>query len=321
MFINSQKDKFVTYDDVCIIPQYSEIRSRKEVNTSVMLGDLKIDVSIISSNMDTITESDTAVAMWQAGGIGALHRFMSIDRNIDEYNIVKNMGCECLVSVGVNRDSLERAKALYNHGARYFIVDVAHGDHILVKEMLNYLKGIFKNTFVVAGNVTTPDSIKNLESWGADAIKCLVGVGAVCLTKRIAGVTMPAFSAIQACADVATVPLIADGGVRYIADICKAVGIGADFVMSGNLFSGCKECPEIDGERIYRGSASEGTMSKVRTRDSFPTPEGVSIKIEAKPYSVKKVVRDIKGGLQSACSYSNAKNIKEFQQRVVFGYQ
>jgi IMP dehydrogenase len=314
------------FKDAYIIPQYSTIGSRSEVDISVVLRPigLKIYTPVISANMDTVTGADMAIAMFKAGGIGALHRFMPIEENVSSYSKVRQNESDCLVSVGVNRDSKERAKALYDAGARLFVIDIAHGHSLMMKEMATWIKSELPDIFLMAGNVATRQATSDLRQWGADAIKVGIGPGAVCLTKNVTGVTVPQLGAIQACAsewNPSTGPLIvADGGIREFGDIAKAVGVGAHMVMAGGLFAGTDEAPGdlVEGKKVYRGMASKGAMMTIRSESMLPTPEGTSTLVETKG-PVGDIVRGIAGGLRSAFSYSNARNLKEFHNNVFFG--
>ena len=320
--------KYYNYDQVFIIPEYSDITTRMEVDTSIKLGDLTLQVGIIASNMDTISESRMCSTLWRAGAIGALHRFMPIGSNAEEYLKVRESNAECFVSVGVNGDWEERAKALYDVGARYFIIDIAHGHSKMMKDTVKTFRKLLpaSDVFIMGGNITTPESVSDLENWGVDACKLGLAGGFVCLTKDVTGVIVPMFTAIQQCSAVAKKPIIADGGARSYADICKAIGAGATAVMSGWFFAGTDEVPETakqknhtDGSEhfIYRGSASKDVMSKTRSVN-LPTAEGKSIEVSYKGSAVN-IIKDIAGGLRSSYSYVGASNTETFQAKVKFG--
>ena len=192
----------------------------------------------------------------------------------------------------------------------------------MMKNMIEWFRKEFGNDVVImAGNVATSDGAKDLERWGADLVKVGIGPGAVCLTKNVTGTTRPQFSAVMDCAKSVTIPVVADGGIVEIGDICKAIGAGASFVMSGRLFAGCKEAPGtlIGSEKVYRGMASKDAMLTIRKDDgNLPTPEGKSTTVN-QTGSAEEVVKNIKGGLQSAMSYANAKTIAEFHEKAKFG--
>lgn len=326
------------FKDVYLIPQYSEIETRSQVDIGITLprnihgNPWKIEVPVISSNMDTVTGGFMAKTMYDAGGLGALHRFMSIENNIQEYKLVRGtrVPSDCFVSVGVNRDSKERTQELYKAGARYFVIDIAHGHSKMMKDMITWIKSEFSDIFLMAGNVATGQGAYDLASWGANAVKIGIGPGAVCLTKNVTGVTVPQLGAINDCANWFRYHerksgflkpfLIADGGIREYGDVAKAIAAGADLVMIGGLFAGTDEAPGdlIDGKKVYRGMASRDAMRAIRVGESMPTPEGASVLIDSKG-SVKNIVQDIAGGLRSAFSYSNARTMQEFWSNAQFG--
>lgn len=331
MMIND-KNTDLDYKNVFLIPQYSEVTSRKQVDTSVTVTSksayrnelsLKIDVPVISANMDSVTDGNMCIAMHEAGAIGAMHRFLTIEQNVSEFEKVSNAGAKCFVSIGVNEESKERAEALYNAGARHFVIDIAHGHSIMMKDMLTWMKGRFGSTVIImAGNVATGTGAIDLVMWGANIVKVGIGPGAVCLTKNVTGTTRPQFSAVMECAKAVSVPVVADGGIVEIGDICKAIAAGAFAVMSGRMFAGCMEAPggvDMSGQKLYRGMASRDAMLTIRKDDgTLPTPEGKTTTV-ARDGNAKEVVKNIKGGLQSAMSYSNAKTIKEFHTKALFG--
>lgn len=310
------------YSDVYIKPNFSNIKTRKEVNVGFENEFFNIAVPVISANMDTITEADMAIGMQQGGGIGALHRFMKIDDNVKMFNTVKTKTNSVFVSVGLmNQDDVladaefRRASELYGAGARLFIIDTAHGDCERMLKTIKYLKTHFKDIYVVGGNITTFDSVFRLEDAGVDAVKIGIGGGKVCLTKNVTGVTMPMFSAICECSYRANVDIIADGGIREIGDIAKAIGAGANMIMSGFMFAGAIEAAS---HSEYRGMASAGAMSRIRDMNTAPTPEGTTIHVKEQG-SVVGILNDMKGGLQSSFSYVGARNMNEFQEKIVFG--
>ena len=321
---NEFHEESFEYNDVFIVPKYSDILTRTEVSTSSKIGNLTVKVPVLTANMDTITGVDMAIAAFENGALGCLHRFMSIEENIKEFLAVKHKECECFVSIGVNRDSKERAIELYRAGARYFILDIAHGHSLNAKNMATWFKTEFSDAHLMIGNIAHPQAVRDLEDWGADSIKVGIGPGANCLTKDVTGVTAPQLSAVAMCAGQAKVPVVADGGIKTIGDIAKALAAGASFVMVGGMVSGADECPgEVidnggDKFKIYRGMASRDAMRVIRTENQMPTPEG---KVTSDPLKgpVKNIIEDMAGGLRSAFSYVNARNLDEFQSKATFG--
>jgi len=332
MKIYSDRLPALDYKDVYIIPQYTEVTSRNTVDVSVTVRGAT-GLPVISANMDTVTDARMAAAMDSAGAFGAMHRFMTIEEGVQQYRqYLHGSYQKTFVSVGVNEESLHRARALYDLGARQFIIDIAHGHSRMMKNMLSWMKETCPDAFLVAGNVATSDGTEDLINWGADAIKIGIGPGAVCTTKNVTGVTVPQFTAVLECARVVRyynrehsnqppVIAIADGGVTEIGDIAKALGAGAHMVMCGRLFAAAQETPgpRVFGKKVYRGMASRDAMATIRKESSLPTAEGISTLIEEQTRPVEEILRDIKGGLQSAFSYSNAVNLEQFYGNCEFG--
>ncbi len=328
-----EKKTYYTFEDIFIFPNYSTIESRSQVDTSCELGGIRLDVPIISSNMDTITGPDAAIAMYKAGGIGALHRFMSIEENVEQYKKVLLSGCECIVSVGASGDYQERARALHSAGARHFIVDVAHGHHVLVDEALGFFRRTWKakdeEVFLIAGNVANPESIYDLVSWGADVIKVGVGNGAVCRTRLATGIGVPQFSCLLECAQVAeacNVKIIADGGIKGSDDLVKSLVAGSDYIMAGGLFAGCVETPgdvfmdQSTGQlrKVYRGMASK--EAQLTMKEVAKHIEGISTTVPLKG-EIQTVVSELKANLQSAMSYMDCGKLEEIPRMAKWGVQ
>lgn len=329
---NIQQKPSYEYSDVFIIPNFSDVSSRKQVNTEIFLSspnsdlNLSIMVPIISTNMDSVTGPEMAIALWCAGAIGALHRFNTIPEAVEEFQKVQRAQANCFVSLGVNSNWQERAHALYTAGARFFIVDIAHGHSSMMENTVKWLRNTFgRSVFIVAGNVGTAWAVDSMHEWKVDAVKVGIGGGKVCLTKNVTGVVTPMFSTVLECSERANrwgIPVIADGGCREYGDVAKAIGAGATAVMSGYFFAGCPEAPCVGktekGEVVYRGMASSEAAIKVRSVDTLPTPEGEAILVSQKP-SAKEVVELLKGGLQSAYSYVGARHTHEFRENISFG--
>lgn len=334
MGINISDKTYLGYDDVFIIPQYSDVETRQQVSTKTILKgvhsklDITLETPVISANMDTITEHEMAICLAKQGAQGALHRFLTKEQNVEQYRLVQEAGQDCFVSIGVSPEDRERAILLFYAGARRFIVDIAHGHSLKMRETITWLRTNFGNeVFIVAGNVATGEAACTLEAWGADAVKVGIGPGFVCTTKDVTGVTVPMFGCLEQCfSQNYAKNIIADGGARSYGDIAKAIGLGAKAVMSGYFFAGCNEIPDvakvvnhISGNQsfIYRGMASSDAM-KVLKKDKLPTPEGKLVEVSSKG-SAEHVIKDIAGGLRSSMSYSNANNTTEFVSNVKFG--
>lgn len=312
----------LSYEDVLLVPQYSDIISRKEVSLQSNLGTHTFELPIISSPMDTVTEVAMANSMGLAGGLGIIHRYCSVN---DQANMVRdiNTGTKA-AAIGVTGDYHERALALVAMGAEVLCVDVAHGHHILVKNAITQLRDTFGNTVhIMAGNVATLQGINDLARWGADSVRCNIGGGSICSTRIQTGHGLPGLHTIFECAKTEhDVTIIADGGIRTSGDAVKALAAGADFVMLGSMLAGTIETPgqvihTADGKsrKVYRGMASKDAQMDWRGRSS--SNEGVSTTVSICG-NVSNKMEDIKNGIKSGLSYSGARSIKELQAKAEF---
>lgn len=307
------------YNQYRIVPQYSEIKSRAQVNTQLSVNGFFKTIPVLPANME-MCEKDMCIATYMAGVYGAMHRFMTIEENVKQYTEVRNNYANCFVSLGVNGDSRERFQELYKNYARLFIIDIAHGHSVQMKEMVNFIKkNSFEDVFVVGGNIGDKEAVYDLYNWGCDAVKIGIAGGKVCSTYNVTGVMGASVELLKQCNQIRRKKfhnkyIIADGGVREIGDICKALAAGADLVMSGFLFSKCKESA-IAG--TYRGMASSEAMKKVKDQDGYmPTAEGISMNVETNKF-VSELIKEIDGGLRSSFTYSNALNLKQFQEKAI----
>jgi len=317
----------LSFDDVLLVPQYSDIESRTVLSTKNSLGDIGLDLPIISSPMDTVTELDMLVAMEMNGGLGIIHRYNSVD---DQSKLVKqakvvevnNVGA----AIGVTGDYLERAQALVEAGANVLCVDVAHGHHSMMKTALASLRKVFGNSVhIMAGNVATGEGACALAEWGADSVRVGVGGGSICSTRLVSGHGVPTFQTVMDCVEAGCpIPIIADGGMKTSGDIVKALAAGADFVMLGSMLAGTDQAPGqvFDAGnkkyKVYRGMAS--SEAQINWRGKTSTPEGISTTI---PYKgdVNTILADLKGGIQSGMSYSGARTINDLQAKARFVQQ
>ncbi len=314
----------ISFDDVLLVPQYSDIESRKVLTTSNKLGSIGLGLPIISSPMDTVTEVHMARAVDNHGGLGIVHRYNSIDEQATmvrelSASICKNIGA----AIGVTGDFLERAQELVGSGANVICIDVAHGHHSMTREALRALKlTLGQPVHIMAGNVATGKGACDLAEWGADSVRVGVGGGSICSTRLVSGHGVPTFQSVMDCVDAGCpIPIIADGGMKTSGDIVKALAAGADFVMLGSMLAGTDQSPGqvFDAGdkkyKVYRGMAS--SEAQVNWRGKTSTPEGISTTI---PYKgdVNNILADIKGGIQSGMSYSGARTINDLQAKAQF---
>jgi IMP dehydrogenase len=313
--------KAITFDDVLLVPSYNHHESRKIVDISVAdrLGKLSLKLPVMSSNMDTITESKMANFMHSKGGIGVLHRFLSIEENIQQFKACTG---SVFTSIGCSQAELERAEALRDAGADFFCVDVAHAHAKYVGKTLKQLRQIVGSRCIMAGNVATYAGADYLSSCGADIIKAGIGGGSVCSTRIKTGFGVPMLTCIKECARTDR-SIVADGGLRTAGDIVKAIAFGADFVMIGGMLAGTEPTPgEIvtkeNGDRVkhYRGMASrEAQEVFLGQMHEWKTAEGVSAEV---PYRevADSIIADIIGGLRSGLTYAGANTISELQRKL-----
>jgi IMP dehydrogenase len=318
----------LTYNDVLLVPQYSDIKSRSEVNISSTLGGngptTKLGLPIIASPMDTVSEEEMSIAMWQEGALAVVHRYNSIEDQLDILDgIIVNAGSNAAAAIGVSGDYLERARALVGGGVRILCVDVAHGHHILMKEALATLRQVFGDAVhIMAGNVATLEGYNDLVDWGADSVRCNIGGGSICSTRIQTGHGVPGLQTIIDCArSDRNAPIIADGGIRNSGDIVKSLAAGADFVMLGSLLSGTDEAPgntitTRKGKfKAYRGMASAD--AQVAWRGKAASLEGIATTVPCKG-SVGNILEDLERGVRSGLSYSGARSIDELQRKAKF---
>jgi IMP dehydrogenase len=315
----------LTFDDVLIVPAKSDVRSRRDPSLSTQLTKkLTIETPIISSNMDTVTEAEMAIAMDKQGGFGILHRFMPIEEQVAQARRVRESGAKNVgASIGVGDDFKQRANALVEAGTNVITIDIAHGHSVSMMETMKWLKDTFSEVQLIAGNIATPDGAEDLIQAGADAIKVGIGPGSMCTTRIITGAGVPQLTAIALCTEIAAahgVPVIADGGIRTSGDMVKALAAGASTVMLGSMLAGTIETPgEIKGGRKqYRGMASKA--AQVSWRGGVPegmAAEGESTQVAVKGH-VKDVILELTGGIRSGMSYINATAVKEIREKARF---
>ncbi|MGA1279595.1 MAG: IMP dehydrogenase [Candidatus Nanopelagicaceae bacterium] len=327
----------LTYDDVLLLPDASDVVP-SEVDTKTQLTrNISLDIPLVSSAMDTVTESPMAIAMAKAGGIGIIHRNLSIDEQVTHVKLVKGAGLIVGAAVGVGDDGFARAQALIDAGIDVVVVDTAHGHHRAVLEAIEKIKNSYGEQEVIGGNVATRAGAQALINAGADAVKVGVGPGSICTTRVVAGVGVPQVTAIMEAAKAcrkSDVPLIADGGLQSSGDIAKAIVSGADSVMLGSLLAGCDESPgeliEIQGKKYktYRGMGSLGAMQSRGEKKSYSkdrymqddvlsedklVPEGIEGKVAYKG-ALATVAHQLVGGLRSGMGYAGAATIDELKR-------
>ena len=317
----------LSYDDVLLRPQRSDIRSRSEIDISTDLErGVCLQLPILASPMDTISESPMANAMGKVGASCIIHRYNTIKEQvgeIDKVDSLRTVGA----AIGVSGDYIERASALVDAGANFLCIDVAHGHHIMMKEALRELRLMFGGDYhIMAGNVATLEGINDLADWGANSVRCNIGGGSICSTRIQTGHGLPGLQTIIECAKTdRDVKIIADGGIKNSGDMVKAFAAGADAVMVGSLLAGTAETPgetymDAKGTRwkTYRGMASK--EAQVEWRGKYSSFEGVAARVPHRG-PVQTILEDLEKGIRSGFSYSGARNLKELQVKAQFVVQ
>lgn len=321
----------LTFDDVLLVPQHSPVESRSRVDLSVKWGDLKFDHPVIPANMKTITDQQMAMSVAASGGLAILHRFKSIEAQLEiSKNVLDHFGDRNFaVSLGVKEEDIANFHSFLEIGVRIFCIDVAHGDSTQCINMIKKMRAINEQVFIIAGNVATGPGAERLWEAGANAVKVGVGPGSLCTTRIETGNGVPQLTALM---DVAKVrdrlieetkgddffksnpqfPIISDGGIKNAGDIVKALCF-ADMVMVGNLFAGSVETPgqimSIDGRtyKEYVGSSTHKTNHV----------EGVAAIVPTKG-RFKDILDKLLEGVRSGCSYQGAHSIVELRDNPEF---
>jgi IMP dehydrogenase len=337
----------LTYDDIQLVPQYSTVPSRTQIDLKTLVSRrYGILNPIVASPMDTVCGLEMAYKIFLLGGVGCIHRFNSIEEQseiIKELNhriyseewgnqfeawgvMLDNWHSEIphvpiMASIGVSESDKDRAKSLVDNGCNIIVIDVAHGHHKNVETMLGWLKSNLDDKVdIIAGNIATKEAAQELESWGADGLRVGIGGGSLCTTRVKTGFGVPNVSCLEDIVSVAKTPVMADGGIRSSGDISKALAIGASSVMLGSLIAGTDEAPGQIVEtqkglyKRYRGSASLET--KVTHGQKARNVEGESTTI---PYKggVKFIVNGLIDGVKSALSYGGAQTLEDFNPPYV----
>lgn len=338
----------LTFDDVLLVPQYSEITPDMADVSTKLTNTFKMNVPFLSAAMDTVSEHKLVTALALAGGLGVIHKNMSIADQAKEVEMVKNYefdnekykralidkkGRLCVgAAIGVTADMMDRVHALMDAGVDVFVLDSARGDS---KNIINAIKNLrleYPSMELIAGNVATYEGALDLMKAGASAVKVGMGPGSICTTRIIAGIGVPQLQAVMDCARASkemNVPIIADGGIKYSGDVVKALAAGANTVMLGGLFATCEEAPgdiyESNGKkyRTYRGMGSIEAMAKGSTDRYFQTghkkfvAEGVQGIVEVKT-TVEELVFQLIGGLKAGMGYCGSKDIPTLQEKGTF---
>ncbi len=319
------------FDDILLVPQYSTVSSRKEVDISSGIGGggrgIVMRVPVIAAPMDTVCSGTMAYAIRKLGGFGIIHRYMSVDQLREELTFIQSTDAVSLgVAVGAKGDYLERAFVAVSNGAQLILVDTANGhSEYAINAVKEVRRNIGNNVHVMAGNVSTYDGFARLQDAGADSIRVGIGGGSVCTTRIVSGHGIPTLSSILDVRE--RIPygtgasIVADGGIRNSGDAVKALAAGADVVMLGSYLAGTDESPgEVHADhgkkyKVFRGMASaEAQLSAI---GNVSVAEGVETTVPYKG-SLESVIEEFKGGIGSGLSYTGAHNLMELHEESMF---
>ena len=344
--------KGLTFDDVLLIPAESHVLPNEVKLDTKLAPNLQLHIPLISAGMDTVTEGNMAIAMAENGGLGVIHKNLSIEAQVEEVKKAKGKTVDpnlphpavdnqgrllAAAAVGVTSDTFERAESLLEAGADAIVIDTAHGHSAGVLRKIKEIREHFPNATLIAGNVATGEGTAALFDAGVDVVKVGIGPGSICTTRIVAGVGVPQITAIYDAASVAQKygkKIIADGGIKYSGDVVKALAAGGNAVMLGSMFSGTTEAPGTvftnEGTlfKSYRGMGSVGAMSQQHgSSDRYfqggvneankLVPEGVEALV---PYKgdVSNIIYQIDGGLRAGMGYVGASTIEELIENSQF---
>ena len=321
--------KGYSYDDVLIVPKYNKIRSRTEVDFKTKVTkNYSIDIPIIAANMDTVCESKMAIAIGNLGGLGIIHRFMTIEQEAGEVRKVKSQHLIAAAAIGI-KDFEERVPVLVAAGVNILVLDIAHGHSKYTGKTLDWIKQNHPEVDVMVGNIATKDAADYFVSKGADAIKVGIGPGSMCTTRIMSGAGVPQVTAIMDVYEAVKgeIPICADGGIRHPGDIVKALGAGADNIMLGFILAGTEESPgkvfKSKGKTFkeYRGMASyDATIKKHKLNKEKREVISVEGEKTTVPYkgNVEALIKRFIGGLASGMTYMGAKDMKKIIGKADF---
>lgn len=299
------------YEDIQLVPNKCIVKSRSEIDTRIKFGPMTFNIPVVPANMQTVIDEKLAVWLAQNGYFYIMHRFDE-DERLPFVKRIHDQGLFASISVGVKPKEHELIDELaaQNLVPEYITIDIAHGHSDTVIEMIKHIKQAMPGVFVIAGNVGTPEGVRELENAGADATKVGIGPGKACITKLKTGFGTGGWqlAAVRLCAKAASKPIIADGGIRNNGDIAKSVRFGASMVMIGSMFAGHEETPgevvEQDGQKykVYYGSASQ------YQKGQYKNVEGKKLLVPYRGH-ISDTLREMQEDLQSSISYAGGKEL------------
>jgi len=310
--MGSIKDS-LTFDDVSLVPQESSVVPNETITKITLHKRLNLQIPLISSAMDTVTESKMAIAIAKMGGIGVIHRNLSADAQVSEIRKVKKAKFLVGAAIGVNNNDLDRVKKLIEANVDMIVIDTAHGHTQKVSKMIYKVKKIAKKIPLCAGNIATGKAAKFLASCGVDIVKVGIGPGSICTTRLVAGVGVPQLSAIldvKKALGKSKTKIISDGGIKFSGDLAKAIAAGADAVMIGSPIAKSSNAP---GKGFHWGMATPSPVLPRGTRIEVGSTGSLERIIKG-PALLDDGTHNLLGAIRTSMSTLGAKNIKEMQE-------
>ena len=325
----------LTFDDVLLVPKFSSVLP-KDTNINTQLSKkIKLNIPFLSSAMDTVTEFKMASSIAQEGGIGIIHRNLSVIDQSKQVKKVKEKNLMVGAAIGTSQKDFLRAQHLIDNGVDLIVIDTAHGHTKKVLQILKKVKKMAKKIDLCVGNIATGEAARLLYNEGANILKVGIGPGSICTTRIVSGVGVPQISAlidVKSKIKNKDVKIISDGGIKFSGDIAKAIAAGADAIMMGSIFAGTEESPgkkfKIKNKyyKVYRGMGSIGAMSSGSSDRYFQeensdkskyVPEGVEGRVIYKG-KLNKIIYQLKGGLKSSMGYIGAQSLDQISKRSSF---
>jgi IMP dehydrogenase len=338
-------EKGYTFDDLLLIPSYSEIHP-SDVNLNSQIGKINLSIPLVSAAMDTVTEKMLATKLAQLGGLGIIHKNMSVTEQIEQIKFVResNVSADACIdsegklavgaAIGVGPLMVKRARSLIENGCQILLIDSAHGHSKAIIETTKMVRALSQEVTLIVGNIVTAAAVVDLASAGADCVKVGIGPGSICTTRIISGVGYPQLSAISnvvAQAKKLNIDVIADGGIKYSGDIVKALGVGANAVMLGNIFARTLESPGkviVENGISYKEYVGMGSIAAMQrgssdryfqenTNTQKLVPEGVEGRV-AIDYNLNDCVMQLVGGIRSGMGYLGSNNLTHLYKTATF---
>lgn len=328
--------EYYNYSDIYLKPRLGKLPTRADADISVDFLGRKFKAPWLPANMASVLNEDIAKWCSENDYFYIMHRFGDTRAFVEKAN--KEKWKTISISIGVKEEDKNFLKWWFeatNYRIDYFTIDIAHGHHLLVKDMIQWIRAYMMKARIIAGNVCTPEAVKDLASWGADCVKVGIAGGGACSTKNMTGFHVPMFSCGLECCEDSPVPIILDGGIKENGDIAKALVAGATTVMGGSIFAACVDAPgetitkwnKLNNEYVdwdylsnklhskqfkrYYGSASK--LNKEKTGQKSEHIEGFEVELPCNGLTYAEKYQQLTESLKSSVSYAGGTDLSEFK--------